>query len=333
MPPSASGLHQAPSVISSRMTDIGSEDDDDINPKGAFTAFPALTGISSGKGLNDQNRPPSAKSSQTRPPTRPPPSRRGVAFGGSGGMWNTGRPTSTTSRSSKSHVPSLSSQAFFRPMSSQRLQARRNRPTEGGQLRATINRAEKVDSSTKDNADQNTDVLSPTGASEFLDLDDESRMEDTGSPIGATTLRSNEDSQRPLQNRALRNSILTHAGLGRSYKQAASSSTKPKTSVLYQATIVRPARGMASMPDNLRGHERTYPEKYFESAQGVQQDPPSIGANYQYFLGNTVFFGGGRLQNARDLPINLATGTLAVLPSVLFLYYSYGSVPWTRNVI
>lgn len=325
MPPYAyaSESHQAPSIISSRMTDIGSEDGDNINPKGAFTAFPTLTGTSSGKGLNDQNRPPSAKSSQTRPSTRPPPSIRGGAFGGPGGMvWNTSRPISSTSRSSRSHVPSLASQAFFRPMSSQRLQARRNRPTEGCQLRASIDRTDVVDSNTKDHADRNTDLLPPTGVSEFLDLDDESRMEDTGSPIGATTLRSNENSQRPLHPRALNNSTTTHAGLGRNNKQAASSSTKPKPSVLFQATIVRPARGMASMPDNLRGHERTYPEKYSESAQGVQQDPPSIGANYQYFLGNTVFLLGGRLQNARDLPINVATGILAVLPSVLFLYYS-----------
>lgn len=321
MPPYASGSHQAPSIISSRMTDIGSEDGDDSNPKGAFTAFPALTVTSSGTGLNDQNRPPSAKSSQTRPSTRPPPSRRGGAFGGPGGMmWNTSRPMSATSRSSRSHVPSLASQAFFRPMSSQRLQARRNRPTEGGQLRASIVGADEVDRNMKDHANRTTDVSPATGVSEFLDLDDESRVED--SPIGATTLRSNEDSQRPLQNRPLRNPIPTYASLGRNNKQAASSSRKPKTSVLYQATIVRPAREMASMPNNLRGHERTYPEKHPESAQGFQQDPPPIGANYQFFLGNTMFFLGGRLQNARDLPINIATGILAVLPSVLFLYYS-----------
>lgn len=322
MPPYASGSHQAPSIISSRMTDIGSEDGDDSNPKGAFTAFPALTGASSGIGLNDQNRPPSAKSSQTRPSTRPPPSRRGGAFGGPGGMmWNTSRPMSSTSRSSRSHVPSLASQAFFRPMSSQHLQARRNRPTEGGQLRTSIDGADEVDRNTKDHANRTTGVSPATGMSEFLDLDDESRMED--SPIGATTLRSNEDSQRPLQNRPLRYSIPTYAVLGRNNKQATGSSRKPKTSVLYQATIVRPTREMATMPNNLLGHERTYPEKYPESAQrGSKQDPPLIGANYQFFLGNTVFFWGGRLQNARDLPINIATGILAVLPSVLFLYYS-----------
>lgn len=321
MPPYVSGSHQAPSIISSRMTDIGSEDGDDSNPKGAFTAFPALTGTSSGTGLNDQNRPTSAKSSQTRPSTRPPPSRRGGAFGGPGGMmWNTSRPMSATSRSSRSHVPSLASQAFFRPMSSQRLQARRNRPTEGGQLRASIVGADEVDRTMKDHVNRTTDVSPATGVSEFLDLDDESRMED--SPLGATTLRSNEDSQRPLQNHLLRNSIPTYASLGRNNKQAASSSRKPKTSVLYQATIVKPAREMATMPNNLRGHERTYPAKYPESAQGFQQDSPPTGANYQFFLGNTVFFWGGRLQNARDLPVNIATGILAVLPSVLFLYYS-----------
>lgn len=321
MPPHASGSNQAPSIISSRMTDIGSEDGDDINPKSAFTSFPALTGTSFGTGLNDKNRPPSAKSSQTRPSTRPPPSKRGGAFGGPGGMiWNTSRPMSATSRSSRSHVPSLASQAFFRPMSSQHLQARRNRPTEGGHLRTSIDGADEVDRNTKDHANRTTDVSPATGVSEFLDLDDESRMED--SPIGATTLRSNEDSQRPLQNRPLKNSIPTYAGPGRNNKQAASSSRKPNTSVLYQATIVRPAREMATMPNNLGGHERNYLEKYPESAQGFQQEPPQKGANYRHFPGNTVFFWGGRLQNARDLPINIATGILAVLPCVLFLYYS-----------
>lgn len=235
-------------------------------------------------------------------------------------MWNTSRPVSATSRSSRSHVPSLASQAFFRPMSSQRLQARRNRPTEGGKLKASIVGADEVDRKSKGYVNRTTDVSPATGVSEFLDLDDESRMED--SPIGATTLRSNEDSERPLQNRPLRNSISTYASRGRNNKQAASSSKKPKTSVLYQATIVKPAREMATIPNNLRGHERTYPAKYSVSAQGFQQDPPPIGANYQFFLGNTVFFWGGRLQNARDVPINIATGILAVLPSVLFLYYS-----------
>lgn len=321
MPPYGSGSHQAPSNISSRMTDIDSEDGDDINSKGAFTAFPALTGTPSGKVVNDQNRPPSAKSSQTHPSSRPPLSSRGGAFGGpSGMMWNTNRPMSATSRSSRSHVPSLASQAFFRPLSSQRLQARRNRPTQAGQLRASIDGADEVDSNTKEHANRNIDVLPPTGVSELLDKDDESRMED--SPIGATTLRSNEDSQRPLQNPALENSTPNPTALSRNNKPATKSSTNQKTSVLYQATIVRPARGKASMPNSLRGHERTYPEKHSESAQGFQQASPQIGANYQYFLGNTVFFLGGRLQNARDLPINIATGILAVLPSVLFLYYS-----------
>jgi palmitoyltransferase ZDHHC9/14/18 len=50
-----------------------------------------------------------------------------------------------------------------------------------------------------------------------------------------------------------------------------------------------------------------------------------LGKNYEYFTGNTLFFGGGRLQNSRDKPINIATGIFVVLPSALFFAYS---APW-----
>lgn len=47
--------------------------------------------------------------------------------------------------------------------------------------------------------------------------------------------------------------------------------------------------------------------------------------NYQYFPGNTRFWLGGRLQNARDRPVNIATGFFVVLPAVLFFVFS---APW-----
>ncbi|MCJ1288395.1 Eukaryotic peptide chain release factor GTP-binding subunit, partial [Xylographa opegraphella] len=40
-------------------------------------------------------------------------------------MSNSSRPQSSASRTSRTHIPSLTSYAFFRPMSSQRLQAQR----------------------------------------------------------------------------------------------------------------------------------------------------------------------------------------------------------------
>ena len=47
-----------------------------------------------------------------------------------------------------------------------------------------------------------------------------------------------------------------------------------------------------------------------------------LGSNYQYFTGNTVFCWGGRLQNTRHRPINIATGLLVVAPSALFFVFS-----------
>lgn len=48
----------------------------------------------------------------------------------------------------------------------------------------------------------------------------------------------------------------------------------------------------------------------------------ALGKNHEYFEGNTVFWWGGRMQNARDRPVNIATGIVLVLPAILFFVYS-----------
>jgi palmitoyltransferase ZDHHC9/14/18 len=48
-----------------------------------------------------------------------------------------------------------------------------------------------------------------------------------------------------------------------------------------------------------------------------------LAKNYQYFSGNTAFCWGGRLQNTRDRPVNIATAIMIVLPAALFFGYSY----------
>jgi palmitoyltransferase ZDHHC9/14/18 len=51
---------------------------------------------------------------------------------------------------------------------------------------------------------------------------------------------------------------------------------------------------------------------------------------HQYFEGNTFFCLGGRFQNSRQRPINIATGSMIVVPCVLFLVFE---APWHwRNV-
>jgi palmitoyltransferase ZDHHC9/14/18 len=47
--------------------------------------------------------------------------------------------------------------------------------------------------------------------------------------------------------------------------------------------------------------------------------------NYEYFEGNTMFWFGGRWQNTRQRPINIATGVFIVLPCVLFFVFE---APW-----
>jgi palmitoyltransferase ZDHHC9/14/18 len=48
-----------------------------------------------------------------------------------------------------------------------------------------------------------------------------------------------------------------------------------------------------------------------------------LGKNYQYFSGNTAFCWGGRLQNTRDRPVNVATAILIILPAGLFFGFSF----------
>jgi palmitoyltransferase ZDHHC9/14/18 len=48
----------------------------------------------------------------------------------------------------------------------------------------------------------------------------------------------------------------------------------------------------------------------------------ALGKNYEYFEGNTIFWWGGRLQNARDRPINIVSGAIILLPAILFFVYS-----------
>jgi len=47
-----------------------------------------------------------------------------------------------------------------------------------------------------------------------------------------------------------------------------------------------------------------------------------LGKNHEYFTGNTVFFWGGRLQNARDKPVVLITAIIIILPAILFFIFS-----------
>ncbi len=322
---------QAPSIISSRMTDIASEDGDDFQSEGAGTGRRPTTAASS-----DPNRPVSTVSSQTRPSAYAPPSlrmgspstrgswRTGGAFGGPGvPVLNTSRPaSSSTTRTSRTHVPALAAQAFFRPMSSQRLQAQRGiRPSRAGQPPSSADGYSDVGTNTNRNSlvsettpqqgyyhQQDSGKPPPSRASrasrgtEFTDQDDGGTF-DVG-PTENATVRSVEGSDRPLQH-SIRNPRPMHLDLDQRRNES------PKS---FRANFRR---------KEAQGHERLSSSNNSPSfAKRPPEAPPKPGINYQYFSGNTIFCWGGRLQNTRDRPVNVASGIIVVLPAVLFLVYS-----------
>ena len=338
-----------PSVISSRMTDVASEDGEEYQPEGLATKLPTT------RPANDSSRPHSPLSAQTRPSVRAPSSRRGSpfsgtsstspgwrsggAFGGPGGsISNTSRPQSANSRSSRSHVPSLASQAFFRPMSSQRLQAQRsNRPMvlqqrtlaslDGcSETGSNLNR-HSVGSNVTDpratTAQTGNELPPPSRGTEFTDQDDRFTM--TASPTGNATAQSIGESERPLQGRSA-NLRPSQLDLGKNYKQG-SGGLGPieKSPRSFRASFLLPSKSGANSRTDTQGHQR------LESVVGsprtantstAKQGTPKAGINYQYFDGNTVFCWGGRLQNTRDRPINIGTAVIVILPSILFFAYS-----------
>lgn len=344
-----SSSHRAPSVISSQMTDVISEDGEDFRAEGAASRRRSAAGVSSRGHSNDIARPPSARSSQTRswtqtPPRRTIPSpltgswRSGGVFGGPGGtMTNSSRPQSSTNSTSRTHVPSLASHAFFHPMSSQRLQAQRaGRTTEkpqtiprsdhGSELGSNTNRPSLESNATVQRGTtlhQDNDFPPASRGTEFTEPED--RGTATASPTGNATLRSIGDSESPLQKR-YSNPLPGNLDLGGNYKQVdPGSPITQKSPKSFRTNFFHPPKGSVPVYNDIQDHKRlssSTPSPNHGQSKLIPDMKPKAGINYQYFSGNTVFCWGGRLQNTRDRPINIATGILVVLPSALFLSYS-----------
>ena len=345
----------APSVISSRMTDIASEDGNGDVDAVASTA-PRQTPhsrTSAGSSAMNYSRPPSAaqNSSQRDTWSQPPPSRRGLppagGFSGLRGGVNSGvsgrpmsgvnRSHSVSSRTSRTHIPSLTSHAFFRPMSSQRLQAQRGlRPNTmqsvaaedgNGEIASNANRQSVGSNFTQRQGPQihqDQEIPPPSRGTDFTEQDGPDRGTANTSPTGHT-VQSMTESVRPLQNRSS-NPRPTHLDLRKDYKQGHHMlSPPPKSPRSFRSSFLLPTKADVQPSNDTQGRQRlssgaSSPRSVRPKFQPeVKQE---LGRNYQYFAGNTVFCMGGRLQNARDRPINVATGIIVALPGALFFAYS-----------
>ncbi|KAE8351496.1 DHHC palmitoyltransferase-domain-containing protein [Aspergillus coremiiformis] len=316
----ALGIPRPPSVggISSRVTeDMASEDGDHSR---------SYIGISSH--ATTLSRP--SGSSRLGPP---PPVRSSII------SQATNRPGSSNSKLSRSHIPSLAAQGFFRPLSSQRLQAHRGRPmTKGTEStddwgdRTSQKRRSLVSNSTlAQSTSPQEQEAPPSRGTEFTDPIIPDRNTSNASPIGNTTARSISESAKLLRDKERGNqSSQQHLNLG-------VSSTGPHGHNISQRSplsFLSPQnRNGGQEHRDSRNHERlssTGSSPASIEKQGPMISQSHLGKNYEYFLGNTIFCGGGRFQNSRDKPVNVATGILVVVPSALFFGFS---APWLwRNI-
>lgn len=248
---------------------------------------------------------------------------------------------SRMSRRSRTHVSALTPQAFFRPMSSQRLQAHRSgRPMtqeattveDDNEDESQNKRISIISNSTLRHAmeppTEAQEYPPPSRGTEFSDPNLPDRNTSNASPSGNTTIRSLGDSVRLLQEKHQKKTTLPRLSINNSLKPS-NSHDPPKQSPLSLRSGFLSLPGRGDSRDNPSNTHHELLSSAASSPRLVKSSsspaPQHLGKNYEYFAGNTVFWGGGRFQNSRDKPINIMTGILVLLPAGVFFGYSYVS--------
>lgn len=368
--PPESRHSNSPSVISSRLTDIGSEDGDVYNESVTnrtdrnrqslnSMASRTTTGRTLPPGLNR----PWGESG----PTSPPSSRRGPpsvglrnSLSGQGGLAPAGGRLSGTSMGStgtmgRTHVSNVANKAFFRPMSSQVLQAQRGALPKS----AAASAASKRESGQSIQSFGPGGVGTDDGNGDMSGLPPPSRGTEMSLPetflqshaSQATTSPTREvhshgaggsmsSSVRPIHHAPNGEDVVNERNLAintdTSYRNQSSGLAAPSPGS-FRSSFLLPSRGSNRGPESIRpsgqGHEKlssaaTSLNRHRSGASNINTLPThrhevnKKEKNWQHFPGNTVFAFGGRWQNADDRPVNLATGFLVLVPAGLFFGFS-----------
>ncbi|TLS22835.1 uncharacterized protein PpBr36_05658 [Pyricularia pennisetigena] len=347
-----------PSIISSRMTDVNSDDE------GNKEAQSSTNGNRRSQ-LESLSRPGTARTGlSSRTQNQPLRHALGKRTSAAASSIASGRPGSSLSRS---HVPSLTSHAFFHPMSSQKLQAQRSgtRPTMllRQQSRGDIELSRDGRSVTRQSVTSDftnpqmmsrlaqshsaydNEPLRPPGSrgTEITDLDGgvDRVTANTSPTYGHYPTGSLSESVRPLQRKPGegRNNSLT-VRVDRNFKSRDNLPTPVRTPRSFRSSFMLPTRNgspQTGVNRDIQGGEK------LESVASTPQLSPAdavaatandsnaekmavaVGRNFEFFEGNTVFCLGGRFQNTRSTPVNIATGSLVVIPSALWFAFS---APW-----
>ncbi|KAL7779139.1 hypothetical protein CFE70_008642 [Pyrenophora teres f. teres 0-1] len=260
------------------------------------------------------------------------PARRGGGMSVAGSLGHHSRPGTAASRT---HVP-LAAHGFFRPMSSQRLQQQRNqRPTSllGHSSLYADPALESARSSYRQSSGSAQTARGASGLHHELDLqpppsrgtditdrDMPDRTTANTTPTGAETVRSHGESITPLQRPRPQHLNLANV-------HDARLPTPSKSPRSFRSSFMLSSRdGRSAQMRPHQGHEKlTSAESSprFSRREATKEAVKrELGKNYQYFSGNTAFCWGGRLQNTRDRPVNVATAILILLPAGLFFGFS-----------
>ncbi|KAK3941933.1 DHHC palmitoyltransferase-domain-containing protein, partial [Diplogelasinospora grovesii] len=351
----------APSIISSRMTDIATDAGGEHEThRGAGAGSPKRRSLLYS---DAQSRPGTARTgmSSRGPWAQGPPLRRGLSgkrgsiAGSITSVTPGGRPQSSMSRS---HVPSLTSHAFFHPMSSQKLQAQRGASRPATMMSHQVSTAQDSHSPADDAAnaprqslvsnpiarletqaaDEGEFRAPPSRGTEMTEQETFDRVTANTSPThGYNPAGSLSDSVCPLQRKPEDRKNLT-INVDKNYKSGPNLPTPVRTPRSFRSSFLMPNRnesGQSGSNREMEGGEKlesvaSSPQLPPENRDQNQTSAPDqvktkLGHNYEYFDGNTVFCLGGRLQNTKHRPINIATGSFVVIPCILFFIFS---APW-----
>lgn len=339
-----------------------------------FPNIPSVTGPVGESGL-PPSRPTSlggsTATSQKRTSMQPPSSRKGLAAfmardrngslkGSSQASEGAADSRPGSSFSNRTHVPSLTPQGFFRPMSSQKLQAQRNqhiRPASklGENVRSAggdvaeedeekERRQQKRRSHRYSNASVHTlrDALPPTRDEDAPPLPVSRGTEFTsdGARTDEGTVASvmSKNSVTPLAAKSKPEHLQTS---NIRYSNTPSAEKAPKSPRSLRASLGLSSR--ASRQEEKREKPNSSHQKLTSNPSSPQDahtkhelpvtEKPSPthgeGKNYEYTASNTLFVCSGRLLNTRAKPLNIMTFTLTLLPGILFLAFS-GPYLWRR---
>lgn len=253
-------------------------------------------------------------------------------------------PSRPSTAGSRSHLPSLTSRAFFNPLSSQRLQAQRGQRS--GSLsetdRSRRHSEESEDNDTRSRTHRNStgSVLTAMGGRPLSlrrDVDESLAPRSRGTDASEWQFPGNTATTRGLINGNVRHtgreslaSLDTPTGnlngssvdADRAYSTNRSPNLDRKSQRSFRQNLMTPSKQDMSSMRSPTGHEKLNSRDSSQSILKVVSQKSRLGKNWEYFDGNTLFFCGGRLQTSKDKPISAATAVFVTLPAALFFGFS-----------